>query len=99
MAKLVLTGNGRTDLLRLRDFLATRNQSAAARAVQAIRSGLKTLRIAPEAGKPVDWLPEGYREWFISFGKSGYVVLYRLLEDHVVIQAVRHGRESDYRSR
>ena len=69
------------------------------RAVQTIRTGLQTLKSAPEAGKPVEWLPEGYREWFISFGKSGYVVLYRVLDSQIVIQAIRHGRESGYRSR
>ena len=98
MAKIVWTRNARTDLLRMRDFLATRSPSAAARAVQTIRAGLKTLRTALEAGTVVEWLPEGYRVWFISFGKSGYVVLYRLIDRHVVVQAIQHGRESDFRS-
>src|SRR5690348_10064490 len=98
MAKIVWTRNARTDLLRMRDFLATRSPSAAARAIQTIRAGLKTLRTVPEAGTVVDWLPEGFRQWFISFGKSGYVVLYRLIEGYVFIQAIRHGRESDFRS-
>jgi plasmid stabilization system protein ParE len=99
MAKIVWTRNARNDLLRMRDFLSTQSKSAATRAVQTIRGGLKTLRFAPEAGKPVEWLPGDHREWFIPFGKSGYVVLYRVLDSQVVIQAVRHGRELGYRSR
>jgi plasmid stabilization system protein ParE len=98
MAKIVWTGNARTDLLRMRDFLATGSPPAAARAIQTIRAGLQTLRTAPEAGTVVDWLPEGYRQWFISFGKSEYVVLYRLIDGYVVIQAIRPGRKSDFRS-
>jgi plasmid stabilization system protein ParE len=69
---------------------------AAKRAIEAIRAGLQTLEIAPEAGRPLRWLPEGYREWFIPFGNSGYVVLYRFHEGKVVVQALRHGKEEDY---
>jgi plasmid stabilization system protein ParE len=96
MTRIVWTSHGRADLIRLRDFLATQSPGAAARAVQTIRSGLTTLKIAPEAGTAVRWLPKGYREWFIPFGKSGYLVLYRYSEGRVVIQALRHGRESGY---
>jgi plasmid stabilization system protein ParE len=96
MANIVWTGNARSDLLRLRDFLAGQSVPAAARAVHTIRTGLNTLKIAPEAGKPIPWLPEGYREWFIPFGSSGYLVLYRYAEGRIVIQALRHGREAGY---
>jgi plasmid stabilization system protein ParE len=96
MAGIVWTANARSDLVRLRDFLATQNVRAAARAVRTIRAGLNTLKIAPDAGKPIPWLSDGYREWFIPFGKSGYLVLYRYFEGRVVIQALRHGREAGY---
>ena len=96
MAKVVWTRKARTDLLRLRDFLAPKSDKAAARAVQEIRKGLQTLKTAPEAGIAIPWLPDGYREWYIPFGKSGYVVLYRYLGDEVVIQSLRHGREAGY---
>jgi len=98
MAKVIWTRRARNDLSRLRDFLDSQSSEAASRAVQTIRQKLRTLKIAPEAGKPVEWLPDGYREWFIPFGRSGYVVLYRLFEDQVVIQAMRHGRETGYHS-
>ena len=98
MAKIVWTPRARNDLIRLRDFLDPQSAESARRAVQTIREKLRTLRIAPAAGKPVDWLPVGYHEWFIPFGKSGYLVLYRLFEDQVVVQALRHARESGYPS-
>jgi plasmid stabilization system protein ParE len=93
MARVVWTGKARGDLLRLRDFLAPKSNDAAAHAIQAIRQGLQTLKAAPEAGMRVPWLPDGYRQWSIPFGKSGFVVLYRFFGDNVVIQSIRHGRE------
>jgi hypothetical protein len=37
-----------------------------------------------------------FREWPISFGAAGYVVLYRYDRLEIVIVAVRHGREAGY---
>lgn len=96
MARVVWTRNARSDLLRLRDFLAPKSAEAAAHAVRTIREGLRTLKTAPEAGMAVPWLPDGYRQWVIPFGKSGYLVLYRILKDDDTIQAIRHGREAGY---
>jgi hypothetical protein len=42
-----------------------------------------------------DMEPE-YRVWLIDFGCSGYVALYRLAGDRVVILAVRIQRELGY---
>ncbi len=39
-----------------------------------------------------------YREWLIPFGQAGYLVLYRLDGDCVVLLAIRHGREAGYRA-
>jgi plasmid stabilization system protein ParE len=96
MARIVWTSNARADLLRLRDFLASNSPEAAGRAVQVIRAGLDTLKTAPAAGRPIRWLPQGYHEWFIPFGHSGYLVLYRRIDDEVIIQALRHCREAGY---
>ena len=96
MPRVVWTQKARSDLLRLRDFIVPKNIKAAARAVQVIRQSLQTLRTAPEAGVSIPWLPDGYREWYIPFGKSGYVVLYRYLGAEVVVQTIRHGREAGF---
>ncbi len=36
-------------------------------------------------------MPPEFREWFVQFGNSGYVVLYRCDGSQVAILAVRHG--------
>jgi plasmid stabilization system protein ParE len=98
MAKIVWTARARNDLLRLRSFLAAQNAEASNRAIIVIRTALQTLREQPQSGTIVEWLPDGYREWYIRFGGSGYVVLYRYLGEEIVIQAIRHGRESGYKA-
>jgi plasmid stabilization system protein ParE len=80
----------------LREFLAIQSPGAASRAVQAIRAGLRTVKTAPGADRPIPWLPEEYRELIVPFGHGGYVILYRAREDEVVIQALRHGKEEGY---
>jgi plasmid stabilization system protein ParE len=66
------------DIQRLHRFLAPKSPDAAKRAVKAIREGVRVLGLQPGIGRPVDDMPEAYREWFIHFGASGYTVRYRL---------------------
>ena len=84
------------DVARLHDFLASKSRDAARRAVRAIRQGIKLLGSHPEMGRPVEELPEEFREWVIEFGAGAYVTLYRYDGREVVILAVRHGREAGY---
>jgi plasmid stabilization system protein ParE len=37
------------------------------------------------------------RELIVPFGGAGYVVLFEIVGDDVVVGAVRHQREEDYR--
>jgi len=96
MTRVVWTQKARADLLRLREFIAPKSTQAATHAARVIRQGMQTLKTAPQAGISIPWLPDGYREWYIPFGKSGYVVLYRYLGAEVVVQTIRHGREAGY---
>jgi ParE toxin of type II toxin-antitoxin system, parDE len=41
-------------------------------------------------------MPPEFREWFIKFEDSGYVVLYHYESELVAIVAVRHGKETGY---
>ena len=84
------------DVQRLYRFLAGKNIDAAKRAVMAIRQGVKVLGQQPGIGRPVEDMPDEFREWVIDFGDSGYVARYRLDADEVVILAVRHQREAGY---
>jgi len=86
----------RLDLIRLHTFLASKNPEAAKRAIQAIRQGANELAKHPGIGRPVEEMPPEFREWIVTFGHGGYVVLYHLDEKEAVILAVRHGREAGY---
>lgn len=84
------------DVQRLYRFLAGHNLDAAKRAVKAIRQEIKVLEHQPTIGRPMQDMEPEYREWLIDFGDSGYVALYRLAGDEVLILAVRHQREVGY---
>jgi plasmid stabilization system protein ParE len=84
------------DVQRLYRFLVPISMDAAKRAIEVIRQGVKVLRLQPLIGRPLADMDEGYREWLIDFGSSGYVILYRYDGLHVLILAVRHQREAGY---
>lgn len=93
MLRLHWSGRAYADMQRLHGFLTTKSRAAAARAVQAVRQGLKSIALQPGMGRPIEELDLQFREWPISFGDSGYIVRYRLDGDVVIILAVRHQRE------
>jgi plasmid stabilization system protein ParE len=96
MARVVWTPAALHDVERLHHFLAPKNPDAARRAVRSIRLGVKALASHPEIGRRVDEMPPEFREWFIPFGQSGYLMLYRYDGTTVAILAVRHGKEAGY---
>ena len=63
---------------------------------QHIREGMNILRDQPGAGRPAEDMEPEFREWFITFGDSGYVSLYRFDGETAVVLAVRHQREAGY---
>ena len=44
-------------------------------------------------GRPVEDMEDEFRDWFIDFGGSGYVVRYRVDQRLVTVLAVRHQKE------
>lgn len=96
MPRIIYSAAALRDLVRLRDFLLPKSSSAARRAGEAIRNGVRMLEQQPRLGRPVEGLPEAYREWVVAFGRDGYVVRYRLDDDVVTILAIRHGREAAF---
>ncbi len=91
------------DLERLFDFLLERELQSASgdldipdRALNAIKDGIGFLRSSPFACRKVEESPF-IRELVITFGRSGYVALYEIVDDStVIIGAIRHQREDDY---
>lgn len=66
------------------------------RALKAIKEGIGLLRSSPFTCRKVGESPF-LRELVITFGRSGYVALYEIVDDStVIIGAIRHQREDDY---
>lgn len=93
MSHLIWSPSALLDVQRLYRYLAPKNIDAAKRAVKAVRQGVKVLGQQPAVGRPIDDLPDDFREWIIDFGDSGYVVRYRINQDAVMILSVRHQKE------
>jgi plasmid stabilization system protein ParE len=77
------------------DHIAEHDLDAGLAAASAIRSAVESLRAHPFIGRRVE---AETRELVISFGKTGYVALYRFVpaKDEIRILAIRHQRELDY---
>ena len=73
-----------------------KNPVAAKRAAQAIMKAVQVLGAQPQIGRPVESMPEAYREWLIDFGASGYIARYLFDGERVTVLAVRHQKELDY---
>ena len=76
-------------------FLAEQDAKAAVQAAAAIGEAVGILSRHPLIGRQV---AEPLRELVISFGKTGYIALYRFLpaRGEVRILGIRHQRELDY---
>lgn len=96
MPQLRYASHAIRDLQRLREFLRPLNPAAAKLAGETIRKSLQVLKHQPYIGRPIEELPDEYREWVIAFGSSGYVARYRIDADVVIILAIRHLRETGY---
>ncbi len=93
MPQLIWAPPALLDVQRLYRFLASKNADAAKRAVKAIRQEVTVLGQQPGIGRPVEDMPEEFRDWIIDFGDSGYVARYRIDADTITILAVRHQKE------
>jgi plasmid stabilization system protein ParE len=95
LAQVVYSRRALDDLERAMRFLAEQDPTAAAQAAAAIREAVDILSRHPLIGRQV---AEPLRELVVSFGKTGYVALYRFLpaRGEVRILGIRHQRELDY---
>ena len=95
MAEIVYSQNALANIERAFEYLAEKDPRAALAAASAIREAVDVLARHPLIGRRVE---SELRELVISFGRSGYVALYRFVpsEDRVRVLAIRHQRELDY---
>lgn len=98
MAQLIYAPKALEDLERMFVFLEVNNIEVARDAAIAIRSAVEMLSAHPLVGRIVEETRE-LRELVISYGRSGYLALYRYrpLYQEVRILSLRHQRERDYR--
>jgi plasmid stabilization system protein ParE len=91
------TRAARDDLRRLYAHLLERDPLAVRRARNKIAKGVELLKDFPFTCRKASPDSPFLRELVISFGSSGYVLLFEI-EDAttVTILAVRHQREDDY---
>jgi plasmid stabilization system protein ParE len=95
LARVVYSSRAIEHLERAFGFLAAEDPQAAPAAATAIRGAVEMLEQHPLIGRRIQG---ELRELVISFGRSGYVALYRFLpiRDEVRVLAIRHQRELDY---
>ena len=95
MAEIVYSPNAIVNIERAFEYLAEKDSRSALAAASAIRTAVEVLARHPLIGRPVEG---DLRELVISFGRTGYVALYRFVpsENRVRVLAIRHQRELDY---
>lgn len=92
------------DLQRLEEFVIERELASEApdwmtpeRALDAIGEGMRLLSWSPYTCRKAELGNGRSRELIVPFGGAGYVVLFEIIGEDVVVGAVRHQREEDYR--
>jgi addiction module RelE/StbE family toxin len=96
MPSVKFTASALEDLKRLRAFLQDKNPIASQKAASTIIQSVQILEQHPQIGRPVEDMEAEYRELIIGFGHYGYVVLYHLDRDAVIVVSIRHQLEAGY---
>ena len=92
------------DLRHLEDFAIERELASETpdwtvlqRALDALREGMRLLSWSPYSCRRAELGNRRSRELIVPFGGTGYIVLFEIVDNEVVVGAVRHQREEDYR--
>ncbi len=96
--RYALTPQAQDDLERLYGFLLASAPEMAEAALQRIDESLATLEIIPHSCRKAASIDgKVLRELIISFGRPGYLALFEIRpDDMVLVLAFKHQRESDY---
>lgn len=97
--KVVYGDRALLDLDRLADFILAQDTLDPAEAIETIIEAIGVLGRSPFVGRPVIVAGRPFRELVISYGKTGYVALYRVKRDAIEVLAIRHQREAGYSDR
>ena len=92
------------DLRRLEDFAIecelaseTPDWTSPQRALDAIREGMRLLSWSPYTCRRPELGNGRSCELIVPFGGAGYLALFEIIGNNVIVGAVRHQREEDYR--
>ena len=96
MPHLKWTPNALRGVQKAYRFLAEHDKEAARAAAKTIKDQSLVLEKFPNAGRPADDLEPEHRELVIPFGASGYVLVYEVVEEYILILAVKHQKEAGY---
>lgn len=86
--RLSYSADAITDLIRLRDFIAEHNPSAAARVASDLIENIERLRLFPNIGKPIEAAPDPDIIREMIFGK--YVVRYAAYKEVTTVLRIWH---------
>jgi len=100
---VTLTDEARADLRRLETFSierelvsATPDWTTPERALEAIRLGMDMLSWSPLSCRKAEVGNGRSRELIVPFGATGYVELFKVVGQQVIVGAVRRQRKDDY---
>ena len=95
VAQVIYSARALDHLERAFEFIAEKEPRAARAAVQAIESAVSMLQTHPLIGRRVE---REVRELVISYGRTGYIALFRVdvVPEQIRVLAVRRQRELDY---
>lgn len=88
MMRLQFTKSAQRDLIRLREFIASKNPQAANRISQRLKQAIQRLTEQPDMGVNVAELP-GVQD-LVS---GDYLVRYTVLDNDIYILRIWHGKE------
>lgn len=92
--KLAFAREARSDLVRLRQFIAVHDPAAAERVARRLIRGIDRLIRFPRLGRRVTVGPDqAAPDEILDWPVAGYVVRYLIAGERIIVLRVWHGRE------
>ena len=88
--KVVLSRRANLDLMAQIEWLAALSSAGSLKAEAAIRDHLKMLAVFPSVGRAIN---REERKLVVPFGRDGFVAIYRIDPDQVVVGRILHSRQ------
>jgi len=93
---IVWTPQALQDLREKYAFLFDKDVNVASSMASIVLEYVERLENLPQIGRPAHDLEPEHRELLIPFGMSGYLLLYEVFKDKIIVLAFRHQKEVGY---